>query len=79
MSPLSAVIDAPRWAARPGTVRLRVLPPVPTAGLGPGDLEDLMRRVRAVLDERARELAADARAPILPSPRAGASREELRA
>jgi 1-acyl-sn-glycerol-3-phosphate acyltransferase len=79
VSPLSAVIDAPRWAARPGTVRLRVLPPVPTAGLGPGDLEDLMKRVRAVLEVALRDLAADARAPILPAPRGKAAREELRA
>ena len=38
VSPLWAVLDARRWAVRPGTIRLRVLPPVPTEGLGPGDV-----------------------------------------
>ncbi len=79
VSPLSAVIDAPRWAARPGTVRLCVLPPVPTAGLGPGDLERLMNRVRAVLEEGQRDLAEGAREPILPFPRRGLPHEEARA
>lgn len=68
VSPLSSVIDARRWAVRPGTVRLRVLPPVPTDDLGPGDVVVLMERVRAVLEAAQRELAAGAAAPILPPP-----------
>ena len=32
--------------ARAGTVDVAVLPPVPTAGLGPDDVDDLSDRVR---------------------------------
>ena len=32
--------------ARPGTVDVVVLPPVPTEGLGPDDVDDLADRVR---------------------------------
>jgi 1-acyl-sn-glycerol-3-phosphate acyltransferase len=78
VSPLSAVLDARRWALRPGTVRLRVLPPVPTEGLGPGDLAGLMERVRGALAKAQADLAAGADQPILP-PRAAAAREEARA
>ncbi len=73
VSPLSAVIDARRWVLRPGTVRLRVLPPVPTEGLGPGDLAGLMGRVRAAMAEAQRDLADGAAAPILPPVRATAA------
>ena len=75
VSPLSAVLDARRWAVRPGTVRLRVLPPVPTAGLGPGDLRGLMERVHADLDAAQRDLAAAAPAPIVPAAPAAARAE----
>ncbi len=68
VSPLSAVLDAHRWAVRPGTIRLRVLPPVPTEGLGPEDLRGLMDRVRTELANAQRDLAAGAGEPILPSP-----------
>ena len=77
VSPLSAVLDARRWAVRPGTIRLRVLPPVPTAGLGPDDLPGLMARVRADLDAAQRELAWVSGDPILPG-RPGASPEVAR-
>jgi 1-acyl-sn-glycerol-3-phosphate acyltransferase len=66
VSPLSVVIDARRWVVRPGSIRLRVLPPVPTAGLTAGDVPALMARVRGVLEEGQRDLAAGAPAPILP-------------
>lgn len=49
VSPLDSVIDARRWAVRPGTVRLRVLPAIPTAGLGPADVPALMDRVREAM------------------------------
>jgi 1-acyl-sn-glycerol-3-phosphate acyltransferase len=65
VSPLSSVIDARRWAVRPGTVRIRVLPPVPTAGLGPADVPALMARVREAMDGAQRELAARAAPPIV--------------
>ncbi len=69
VSPLSTVLDARRWAVRPGTIRLRVLPPVPTAGLGPDALPRLMARVRADLDAAQRELASRSGDPILPGRR----------
>lgn len=65
VSPLSAVIDARRWAVRPGTVRLRVLPPVPTKGVSPSDVPALMARVRELLEAAQRDLAADAPPPIV--------------
>jgi len=74
VSPLSAVIDARRWAVRPGTVRIRVLPPVPTAGLGPDDVPALMARVREALEEGQRALAAGAAPPIV-EPAAAPARE----
>lgn len=49
VSPLGSVIDARRWAVRPGTVRLRVLPAIPTAGLGPADVPALVARVREAM------------------------------
>ena len=64
VSPLSSAIDARRWALRPGTVRIRVLPPVPTAGLGPDDVPALMARVREEMEAAQRELAAGAAPPI---------------
>jgi 1-acyl-sn-glycerol-3-phosphate acyltransferase len=78
VSPLSGVLDARRWILRPGTIRLRVLAPVPTKGLGPGDLDELMARVRSDLANAQRDLAAGAHGPILPSPH-GASIEGARA
>lgn len=36
--------------ARPGTVDVAVLPPVPSEGLGPGDVEGLTERVRAMFE-----------------------------
>lgn len=74
VSPLSAVLDAKRWAVRPGTVRLRVLPPVPTAGLGPDDVPALMACVREALETGQRELAAGAAPPIF-APAGGPARE----
>lgn len=72
ISPLSSVIDARRWAVRPGTVRIRVLPPVPTAGLGPADVPALMARVRTLLGEAQRNLAAGAAPPIVAPQGSGA-------
>ena len=65
VSPLSSVIDASRWAVRPGTVRIRVRPPVPTAGLSPSDVPALMARVREAMEVAQRELAAGAAPPIV--------------
>ena len=66
VEPLRTVIDAERWVVRPGRLRLRVLPPIPTDGLGPGDVDALAERVRDALQRAQDELAASAREPILP-------------
>lgn len=66
IEPLSTVIDAARWVVRPGRVRLRVLPPISTEGLGPSDVDALAERVRDALQRAQDELAATAREPILP-------------
>lgn len=39
---------------RPSRIVLRILPPVPTAGLGEGDIEPLRERVRRLIDEARR-------------------------
>ena len=70
VSPLDTVLDARRWAVRPGSIRLRVLPPVPTGDLGPGDVAELQARVRAPLEAAQRELAAAAGPAILAKPAA---------
>ncbi len=64
-SPLDTLLDAHRWAVRPGTIRLRVLPPIPVDDLAPGDVAALMSRVRAPFEEAQRELAASTPPPIL--------------
>ena len=72
VSPLDTVLDARRWAVRPGRIRVRVLPPVPVADLPEGDVAALVARVRTPLEAAQRELAAAAPEPILGSPsRAG--------
>lgn len=70
VSPLDAVLDARRWAVRPGTIRLRVLPPVPVEDLSPGDVAVLMERVREPMEEAQRDLAAGSPAPLLARPAA---------
>jgi len=60
-APLDAIADTERKLARPGTLRVRVLEPETTAGLGAGDVVALSARVRdrmqAALDELAAERA----------------------
>ena len=66
VDPVDTVFDARRFAARPGKVRIRVLPPVPTAGLGRDDVDALSSRVRSLLQGAQDELAASAGEPIAP-------------
>lgn len=44
------VLPAGSLSLRPGTVRLKIHPPVDTTGLGSSDLEQLKRSVRAIID-----------------------------
>jgi 1-acyl-sn-glycerol-3-phosphate acyltransferase len=66
--PMNTIIDGHRWMARPGRFRVRVLPPIPTAGLTGEDVEPLMETVRARMQEAQDELAETSRAPIAPRP-----------
>lgn len=49
--PLSAICDMHRRRARRGRLPVRILPAVPTEGLTPRDLPDLVARVRANMQE----------------------------
>lgn len=48
-APIAAVIDPPGRRLRRGTLRVRVLDPVPTIGLGTKDVSALSNRVRAAM------------------------------
>ncbi len=58
--PIWTLLDAKRWMVRPGLLRVKVLDPVPTEGLGEGDVEALLGRVRSAMETARRDLAASA-------------------
>jgi lysophosphatidate acyltransferase len=60
VGPVWTVFDARRAMARPGRVPVKVLDPIPTAGLAETDVDDLSRRVRSAMDDVRRELIASA-------------------
>jgi lysophosphatidate acyltransferase len=49
-SPMWTVLDAHRWMVRPGTVRVRVLPPIPTAGMTDDDVDRLSLAAREAIE-----------------------------
>jgi lysophosphatidate acyltransferase len=49
-SPMWEVLDAHRWMVRPGTVRVRFLPPIPTAGMTDDDVDRLTLAARAAIE-----------------------------
>jgi 1-acyl-sn-glycerol-3-phosphate acyltransferase len=55
--PIRRLFDPSRHRARPGTIHVRILPPIPTAGLTEDDVPELLAtaqgRMQAVLDEMA--------------------------
>jgi 1-acyl-sn-glycerol-3-phosphate acyltransferase len=55
-APLSAIADPPRRLLRSGTLRMRVLEPVPTEQLTHKDIPALMENVRATMQEAIGEL-----------------------
>jgi 1-acyl-sn-glycerol-3-phosphate acyltransferase len=57
-APLSAVIDPPHRRLRRGTLRVRVLDPMPTTGLGPKDVAALSESVRAAMQAASDSLRA---------------------
>jgi 1-acyl-sn-glycerol-3-phosphate acyltransferase len=67
VGPVTEVFDLDRRFARPGTVSVRVLEPIPTSGLTDGDVEELIATARGRMSAALAELAADERgAPIGP-------------
>jgi 1-acyl-sn-glycerol-3-phosphate acyltransferase len=63
VQPLKPVLDVWRRRLNPGTVRVRVLDPIPTAGLGEAELPQLIEttwtRMAEALDELGREVAEE--------------------
>jgi len=49
-SPMWTVLDAHRWMVRPGTVRVRFMDPIPTAGMTDADVDRLSLAARAAID-----------------------------
>ncbi len=58
-TPLNDLLDGHRLLVFPGRIRLRVLPAIPTEGLGEGDLETLVATVRGRMQEAQDLLAAE--------------------
>jgi 1-acyl-sn-glycerol-3-phosphate acyltransferase len=59
-APFSAIADPPRRLLRPGTLRMRVLDPVPTEGLTHKDIPALVENVRTAMQRALDELKASA-------------------
>jgi len=60
VGPLAAVLDAKRLLLRPGHIKVKVLEPIPTAGMTEDGLPALLARTRAEMDAARRELFAEA-------------------
>jgi lysophosphatidate acyltransferase len=54
-SPMWTVLDAKRWMVRPGTVRVRFLPPIPTAGMADDDVDRLSLAAREAIEGARRD------------------------
>lgn len=54
-SPMWAVLDAHRWMVRPGTVRVRFMPPIPTAGMSEDDVDRLSLAARDAIEGARRD------------------------
>lgn len=59
VGPVTEVFDLKRRIARPGTVRVRVLEPIPTTGLTDADVDRLIATARGRMAEALAELAAE--------------------
>ena len=44
------VLDAHRWMVRPGIVRVRFMPPIPTEGMTDDDVDRLSLAARAAIE-----------------------------
>jgi lysophosphatidate acyltransferase len=58
--PVSTLFDGRRLLTRPGTIRIRVLPEIPTTGLGEADVDALAERARAAMQQAFDDLAREA-------------------
>jgi 1-acyl-sn-glycerol-3-phosphate acyltransferase len=58
--PLTAIVDARRWLARPGRLRVAVLEPIATDGTDAKDIHELAQAVRARMQEALDAFAAPA-------------------
>jgi lysophosphatidate acyltransferase len=65
VGPVAEVFDLGRRVARPGTVSVRILDPIPTAGLTESDVDDLIattrRKMQDALDAMVAERSRGAR------------------
>jgi 1-acyl-sn-glycerol-3-phosphate acyltransferase len=57
VAPLKPAVDLEGGRIRPSTIRIRVLPPIPTAGLGEDDVVPLLRETRRRMETALRRLA----------------------
>ncbi|MDL2718641.1 MAG: lysophospholipid acyltransferase family protein [Acidobacteriota bacterium] len=62
--PMLNFLDARRWMIRPGRIRVRFLPPVPTAGRAPKEVEALLEEVQSLMQAALDDLRATGRGPI---------------
>lgn len=58
VGPVTEVFDLKAKLARPGTVRVRVLEPIPTSGLTDADVDQLVRTTRERMADNLADLAA---------------------
>lgn len=54
-SPMWEHLDAKRWLVRPGTVTIRVLPPIPTEGMTEEDVDRLLLATREAIEAQRQE------------------------
>jgi 1-acyl-sn-glycerol-3-phosphate acyltransferase len=64
LAPLARVIDAAERRIRPGTLEIRVLEPIPTAGLDEGAVDGLIAEAHARMSEALAEMAACGPQPV---------------
>jgi len=62
--PMDSFLDARRWMLRSGTIRIRILPPVPTEGQALSEAEALLREVQGLMQAALDDLRATGRGPI---------------
>jgi 1-acyl-sn-glycerol-3-phosphate acyltransferase len=58
--PVSTLFDGRRFLTRPGTIRIRVLPEIPTTGLREEDVDALAEQARAAMQQAFDDLAREA-------------------